>query len=93
MAAGKMMNAEKMERDFEKMIDEAVDDLKSFLNEAACENMFRINITTNFKELFEICLDIKKKERERDEQNNDVDGNDDDGDDHEGPLFKQPRTK
>lgn len=58
------MNAEKLESVFNEMVDDAVHDYKTFWANIFYDNedLFKISTLTNFKELFDICIDIKKRE-------------------------------
>lgn len=64
MAAAMHMNAEALESAFNEMVDDAVRDYKSFRDTAYHYNddLFKITTLTNFKDLFDVCIDIKKKE-------------------------------
>lgn len=63
MAAASMTDPKKMEEKFDHMLDEATSDYKGFIHMAFEDDIFKISALTNFKDLFDVCLDIKKKEK------------------------------
>lgn len=63
MAAASLINPEAMEGKFNAMIEDALIDYKSFIQKAYDDDMFKITTMINFKELFEFCFDIRKKEK------------------------------
>lgn len=65
MAAATSMKADECERKFMEIVNEATEDYGSFLNQVFDDvDMLKIELMTNFKEFFEICLNIKKTELE-----------------------------
>lgn len=63
MAAATIIKPDVLEKKFNSMLEEAVDDYKAFLSAAYEDDIFKISTLINFKELFDVCLDIKKKEK------------------------------
>lgn len=62
LAAASLTSAEKMENTFDSMLNDATENYKTFLESGFEDDIFKISVLINFKELFEVCLDIKKKE-------------------------------
>lgn len=66
MKAASTINPDKMEKKFETMIENATDNYRWFSTSAYDDDdddLFKTITLTNFRELFELCIDIRKREK------------------------------
>lgn len=66
MCAASMIKPAEIEAKFNSMVDSAVADYKTFLQKAfdgGDSDLFKVTTMSNFKSLFDICIDIRKKEQ------------------------------